>query len=107
MSVQHEVGAVSADRSSEPGGAEERPDRLRLADERLGNRRVVEEHDTPVAAGDRLEPRLDRLDFARRLGVDLTQQRLAEVGKLGSGKPPTNPLAPTIPSSSPPTSCTA
>ena len=39
-----------------------------------------------MAAGDRLEPRLERLDLARRLGVDLPQQRLAEVGQLRAGE---------------------
>ena len=51
--------------------------------------------------------RLDRLDLPRRLGVDLAQERLPKSGSSAPGKPPTKPFAPTIPSSSPPTSCTA
>ena len=38
------------------------------------------EDDAPVAAGDRLEPGLERVDLARRLRVHLAQERLAEVG---------------------------
>ena len=82
--VEDEVGAVRADRGGEAARAEERPDRLGLAVERLADRRVVEQHDAPVAAGDRLEPALDRVRLGRRLGVDRAQQRLAEVGDLGA-----------------------
>ena len=83
---------MRADRRGQPRRAEEGPDRLRLADERLRDRRVVEQDDPPVAAGDRLEPRLDRLHLARRLGVHLTQQRLAEVGQLRAGEAADEPL---------------
>ena len=92
VAVQDEVGAVRADRRGEARRAEERPDRLRLADERLRDRGVVEQDDPAVAARDRLEPRLERLDLARRLGVDLPQQRLAEVGQLGAGEAADEPL---------------
>ena len=53
-------GRAGARRSArESRRAEERPDRLRLADERLRDRRVVEQDDPPVAAGDlpRARPR--------------------------------------------------
>jgi hypothetical protein len=39
-----------------------------------GTGRVVEEHDAPVAAGDRLETRARSPRLPRRLGVDLAQQ---------------------------------
>jgi G6PDH family F420-dependent oxidoreductase len=44
----------------------------------------VEQHDAPVAAGDGLEPGLQRVDLLRRLPVHLSQQRLAEVRDLGA-----------------------
>ena len=44
--------------------------------------------DGAVAAGDLLEPGLDRIDLARRLGVDLAQQWLAEVGELAAALRP-------------------
>ena len=77
---------MRTDRRREPRGAEERPDRLRLADERLRDGRVVEQDDAAVAARDRLEPGLDRVHVSRRLAVDLAQERLAEVGQLGAGE---------------------
>ena len=70
MAVEHEVGPVGADRAGEPARAEERPDPLRLADERLRNRGVVEEHDPAMAAGDRLEAFLERGHLIARLLVE-------------------------------------
>jgi hypothetical protein len=92
VAVENEVGPVRADRSRQAGGAEERPDRLRLADEGLWHRRVVQEHDAPVTAGDRLQPRLERLHLTRRLVVDLAQERLAEIGQLGAGEAADEPF---------------
>ena len=80
VAVQDEVGPVSADRRGEPRGAEKGPDRLRLTHEGLRDGRVVQQHDADVAARDRLERRLEAGDLIRRLTVDLTQERLAEVG---------------------------
>ena len=78
---------VGARRSArQPRRAEEGPDRLRLAHQRLRHGRVVEQHDAAVTPRNRLEPGLDRLDLARRLGVDLAQERLAEVGELCAGE---------------------
>ena len=48
VAVEDEVGAVRADRRRQPGRAEEGPDRLRLSDERLRDRCVVEQDDTAV-----------------------------------------------------------
>ena len=73
---------IGADRRPEPRNAQI----LRLADDGLDDRRVMEEHEAPVAPGDRLEPGLERVDLARRLGVDVAEQALAEVGDLGAGE---------------------
>lgn len=69
VAVHDEVGAMRADRAGQAPGAEERPDGLRLADERVLNRRVVEEHDPLVAARDLLEAAFERVDLERRLLV--------------------------------------
>ena len=61
---------------------EERPDRLRLADDRVRDRRVVEEHDALVAARDRLEPLLERLDLEPTSRGRSGGERLAEVRDL-------------------------
>ena len=61
--VEDGLRAMRPDRPRESTGPEERPDPLRLADEGVRDRCVVEEHDTPLAAGDRLEPGLERLDL--------------------------------------------
>ena len=82
VAVDDEVGPVGADRAREPPRAEERPDRLGLADERVRDRRVVEEHDALVTAVDLDEAALERLHLERRLGVDLAHHRLAEVRDL-------------------------
>ena len=95
--VHDEIGPVHPDRAGEASRAEEGPDRLRLAHERLGDGRVVEEDDPLVAAGDRLEPDLERLDLARRLPVDLADRRLAEVGDLRAGKAPHEAFRPDDP----------
>ena len=84
MAVEHEVGPVGADRTGEPARAEERPDALRLADERLGDRGVVEEDDPAMAAGDRLEALLERGNLVAGLLVEPAEERLAEVGDLGT-----------------------
>ena len=62
----------------------------------------MEQDDPAVAAGDLLEPRLERLDLARRLGVDLAQERLAEVGQLGAGEAADEALAADDPELEPP-----
>ncbi len=85
--VDDEVRSMHADGAREPARAEERPDRLGLADDRLRDRRVVEEHDALVTAGDRLEALFEGLDLERRLVVDPAQRRLAEVRDLGTLEP--------------------
>ena len=45
MAVDDEIRSMHADRTREPARAEERPDRLGLADDRLGDRGVVQEDD--------------------------------------------------------------
>ena len=47
-----------------------------------------------VAAGDLLEAALERFDLERRLPVDLTQRRLAEVRDLGAGEAADEALRP-------------
>ena len=91
--VEDEVGPVGADRPCQAAGAEEGPDRLGLADQGPGHRRVVHEHDPPVAARDRLQARPERVDLDRRLPVHLAQQRLAEVRNLRAGEAADEPLA--------------
>ena len=59
-----------------------------------GDRGVVEEDDGLVAAGDLLEPALERFHLERRLPVDLTQRRLAEVRDLGAGEAADEALRP-------------
>src|SRR5436309_1602446 len=86
VSVEDDIRAVHADRPRQTTGSEERPDRLRLADERGRDRRVVQEDDAHVAAGNSLEARLERLHLERRLVVDPAEERHAEVGELGAWK---------------------
>ena len=52
----------------------------------LADRRVVQQRDPVVAAGDRREPVGERVHLGGRLGVDLAQQRLAEVGQRRVGE---------------------
>ena len=104
--MKHDVGPVRADRARQAAGAEEGPDPFRLPDEGVRDRRVVEENQPPLAAGDRLEPGLERVDLTRRLGIDLAEEPLAEVGDLRPGNPPTNPFVPTTPICMSPTSST-
>ncbi len=84
VTVEHEVGPMSADRACEPARAEERPDALGLADERLGDRCVVEQDDAAVAAGDRLEALLERGHLVAGLLIEPAEERLAEIGDLGT-----------------------
>ena len=86
VAVQHERRLVLGDRGGEPVGAEERLDPRRLADERRVRRRVVQQHDPHRAQRDRAQAALQRLDVARGLGVDLAQQRLAEVRQVRAGE---------------------
>src|SRR4051794_10392235 len=72
---------VLEDRRGEAVGAEEGVDPARLALERGRGRRIVQERDPVIAAGDRGEARRERVDLRARLGVDLAQERLAEVGQ--------------------------
>jgi Nucleotidyl transferase of unknown function (DUF2204) len=92
MAVEDGIRPVRADRAREPPRAEECPDALRLADERLRHRRVVEEHEPSLAPCDRLQPGLHGLDLPGRLGVHLAQQRLPEVRDLRAREPAHEPL---------------
>jgi len=85
--VDDEIRAVRADRTRKATGAEERPDRLRLADERVLDGRVMQEDEPLVAAGDLLETAFERLDLQRRLLVHVAKGGLSEIGDLRSGKP--------------------
>ena len=87
MAVEDDVWPMRPDGGCEPARSEERPDALGLADDRVDGRGVVEEDEAPLAAGDRLESGLERLDLATRLRVDLAQEALAEVGDLRPRKP--------------------
>ncbi|TMM25786.1 MAG: hypothetical protein E6F97_02050 [Actinobacteria bacterium] len=69
--MQHDVRLVLGNRLREAVGAEEGPDPARLALEGRSGRRVVEQDDPVVAAGDCLEPGRERVDLVRRLRVDL------------------------------------
>ena len=44
----------------------------------------MQEGDSQVARGDRLETAIESIGLAPALGVDLAQQRLAEVGQEGA-----------------------
>ncbi len=77
--VQDEVRPVPADRLRESLRAEHEPEPLRLAEEGVRRRRVVEEPDADAAAGDRAQTGVERLDVAGRLAVGLPEERLAEV----------------------------
>ncbi len=80
MAVQDEVRAVLGDRTPEAVAAEKRPDSGRFAFDRGRRRRVVEEHDADRAAGDGVEPPLERLDLVGCLGVGRAHDRFPEVG---------------------------
>jgi hypothetical protein len=93
VAVKYEVGTMSADRAREPAGAEERPDALRLPDEGLGNWCVVEQDDAAMAAGDRFQALLERGHLVARLLIEPAEERLAEIGDLGTRKAADEPLA--------------
>src|SRR5581483_12212483 len=57
-----------------------------LALDRCPDRRVVQQHDSQVAVHDLLQASGNRLRLARRLGVHLAQQRLAEVRENRAGE---------------------
>jgi hypothetical protein len=82
--VQDEIGPVLGDRDRQAFRAEEDLDPLGLTFERVHCRRVVEQHDAEVAGADLLETVRERLDLGGRLGVDIAEQRLAEVGQRGA-----------------------
>ena len=82
--VQDEIGPVLGDRDRQAFRAEEDLDPLGLTFERVHCRRVVEQHDAEVAGADLLETVRERLDLGGRLGVDLAELRLAEVGQRGA-----------------------
>src|SRR3954447_7443218 len=92
VAVQDEIRQVVGDRAPEAVAAEKRPDPGRLAFDRRGRRRVVEEHDADRAVGDGLEPAVERLDLIGRLRVDRAHYGLAEVGQRGVGKAAHEPL---------------
>jgi Nucleotidyl transferase of unknown function (DUF2204) len=84
VAVYDEVRTVHSDGSGEPPRAQEGPDPLGLADQRVRHRCVVHEDDRPVAAGDGLEPLLEGLHLERRLAIDVAKKTFAEVRDLGS-----------------------
>src|SRR5262245_14208195 len=94
MAVENEVWPVRADRRGKPAGAEEGPDRLGLADERVADGGVMEQHDAAMAACDLLQPRLDSFHLGCRFAVHLAQERLAEVGQLRAGEASDEALRP-------------
>src|SRR5829696_5663659 len=94
MTVQDEVRAVLEDRSRQAVAPEERPDGLRLAVERLGDRRVVEQRDAEGAERDLVEALRQRLDLGARLRVDRAQRRLAEVRQPEPAEAAHEPLRP-------------
>ena len=71
VAVHDEIRPVRPDRRGQPTRAEKGPDRLRLADERVLHRRVVQEDDGLVTAGDLFEAALERFHLEGRLAVDL------------------------------------
>lgn len=87
VAMEDDVGAVLRDRRCEAVAAEIRPDPLRFSVQRVGRRRVVEQHDPDGTVRDLLETGADGFDLGARLGVDLPQERLAEVGQLRAGEP--------------------
>jgi hypothetical protein len=87
VAVEDGVRTMRRDRSRHPVTAEERPDRLTLALERRRRRRVVEQDELEVGAGDGAKPAVDRLDFCARLGVDAPEDGLSEVRQVRIGKP--------------------
>jgi predicted nucleotidyltransferase len=87
MTVEDDVRPVLGDRRSQPVAAEEGPDALGLAVQRVRGRRVVEEHDTDRAVRDLLQAAPDRLDLVRGLRIDLPQERLTEVRELRPREP--------------------
>lgn len=90
--VEHEIGPMGTDGRREAPRSEKRPDALRLADERFGDRRVMEQHDPAVTAGDGFQPFLEGVHFCGRLVVQLPEQVLPEVGDLPSRESADEPL---------------
>jgi hypothetical protein len=92
VAVEDEVRQVVGDRAAEAVAAEKRPDPGRLALDRRGSRRVVEEHDADRVVGDGPEPAVERIDLVGRLRVDRAHDRLAEVGQRRVGEAAHEPL---------------
>ena len=78
---------MADDRRRQAAAPEEGPDHPRLTLERGRRRRIVEEDDAQRARGNRGEALVEREHLGGRLGVDLAQERLAEVGQLRIGEP--------------------
>ena len=70
------------DRRRQPVAAEEGPDADRLALQRVGRRRVVQEHDPERAHRDRAQALVEGGDVGCCGGVHLAQLRLAEVREV-------------------------
>src|SRR5918999_6090473 len=101
VAVQDEVRSLIRDRLLKAFTAEEDADRLRLAFDRGQSRRVVEEDDPDVAAGDLAQPAVDGGHLGARLGVDTAEQRLAEVGEQRPSEAADEPLRPDDPDLAP------
>ena len=69
------------DRRGQAVAAEEGPDLGRLAHERVGHRRVMDQPDPERAEGDLVQAVGEPVDLRGRFRVDRAQGRLAEVGQ--------------------------
>ena len=87
VAVDDQVGSVLGDRRREPVGAEKRPDLRRLALERLGRRRVMEDDQAQRAGLDLAQPSLEPCDLGAGLGVEAAERGLAEVGDVRADEP--------------------
>jgi hypothetical protein len=81
VTVENEVWGVGGYRPRKPVAPEERENPARLALESRRGRSVVQEDDPKRTGCHRLEAAVERVDLRARLGVDLSEERLAEVGQ--------------------------
>src|SRR5438034_2238409 len=94
VAVQDDVGTVFRDRGSKAVAAEIRPDSLRLAVQRVGCRRVMQEHNADGAMRYLLQASTDGVHLFRRLRVYLPKQRLPEVRQLRAAETADEALRP-------------
>jgi hypothetical protein len=100
VSVQDEFGPVRRERDGEALVPEHGPDAARLALERVGDRRVVEERDAERGAFDLVRPRSSASTSAV---VSAYAARISGSPKLipPPSNPPMKPFAPTTPTETP------